>query len=363
MDNEFEQDLRDALGREAYRPGLDLDAARLRAKFQAAERRRRTRRQFELLGGIGMVAVAVVAIALWPSIQLAPSGGQATQAPCVESTPTTHGEWWVEIGGPHAYFNVKPGTLYASDNPWKIIVRLDPDAAEGETVATSVEAVPSGRRVEGTLNSRMNPSNIYHFASPAPDLPGGWYLFEQHIPTTGCWRLSASIDGRIVGTAILSVVHGAPSPEASGSPSPPTPAMASPVAPTPPSSPEPAAWLPPWAGPATPAEVVSRPVLPFCGVEEGGFAGLPDAQVRACFVTAIRGGRAAEFASIRSTTEGDPIATITRVLPGGGLEILRDSTQDAFGAGVWTRTICRGSVEDRELGFTPEDCDQAVVIR
>ena len=128
-------------------------------------------------------------------------------------------------------------------------------------------------------------------------------------------------------------------------------------------SPELTAWLPPWAGPATPAEVLTRPVLPFCGVEEGGFAGLPDAQVRACFVTAIRGGRAAEFASIRSTTEGDPIATITRVLPGGGLEILRDSTQDAFGAGVWTRTICRGSVEDQELGFVPEGCDEPVVIR
>jgi hypothetical protein len=363
MDNEFEQDLRDALGREARRPRLELDAGRLRAKLRADEQRRRTRRQFELLGGVGAAVVAVVAIALWPSFQRAPSASEATQSPCVESTPTTHGGWWVEIGGPHAYFNVKPGTLYASDNPWKIIVRFDPDAAEGESVATSAEAVPSGERVEGTLNSRMDPSSIYRFASPAPELSGGWYLFEQHIPKAGCWRLSASIDGRIVGTAVLSVVHGAPSPVASGPPSAPTPAMASPVAPTSSSSTEPAAWLPPWAGPATPAEVVSRSVLPFCGVEDGGFAGLPDAQVRACFVTAIRDGRAAEFVSIRSTIEGDPIATITRTLPGGGLEVFIDSTQDAFGASVWTRTICRGSVEDQEFGFAPEGCDQAVVIR
>jgi hypothetical protein len=45
------------------------------------------------------------------------------------------------------------------------------------------------------------------------------------------------------------------------------------------------------------------------------------------------------------------------------LEVLVDSTQDAFGARVWTRTICRGSVEDQELGFMPEGCDEAVVIR
>jgi hypothetical protein len=148
--------------------------------------------------------------------------------PCVESTATTRGGWWVEIGGPQAYFNVKPGTLYASDNPWKIIVRFDPDAGEGATVATSAEGVPSGEHVDGTLNSRMDPSNIYHFSSPAPGLPGGWYLFEQRIPTTGCWRLSASIDGRIAGTAILLVVNGKP-PETPRSLGPPTPEIASPA--------------------------------------------------------------------------------------------------------------------------------------
>ncbi len=66
---------------------------------------------------------------------------------------------------------------------------------------------------------------------------------------------------------------------------------------------------------------------------------------------------------IRSTTEGDPIATITRALPGGGLEIFVDSTQDAFGASDWTRTICRGIVEDQEFGFIPDGCDEGVVIR
>lgn len=128
-------------------------------------------------------------------------------------------------------------------------------------------------------------------------------------------------------------------------------------------APEQDAWLPPWAGITTPAEVVNRSVLPFCGVEEGGFSGFPDAEVRACFVAALRAGAHAEFASIHSTIEGDPIARITRVLPGGGLEILVDSTQDAFGAPVWTRMTCRGFVEDPQFGFVPDGCAEAVVIR
>jgi hypothetical protein len=110
-------------------------------------------------------------------------------------------------------------------------------------------------------------------------------------------------------------------------------------------------------------EAVTRSVLPFCGVEEGGFAGLINAEVRRCFVAALRDGTAAEFASIRSTIEGDPIATITRALPGGGLEILVDSTQDAYGARVWTRMICRGFVEDQKFGFVRDGCDEGVVIR
>lgn len=135
------------------------------------------------------------------------------------------------------------------------------------------------------------------------------------------------------------------------------------VTPAPSDSPAPAAWLPPWAGPATPTEVIARSALTFCGVEEGGLAGVIDAEVRRCFVAALRDGSGAEFASIRSTIEGDPIATITRALPGGALEILVDSTQDAFGARVWARTICRGFVEDQEFGFGRDGCDEGAVIR
>jgi hypothetical protein len=110
-------------------------------------------------------------------------------------------------------------------------------------------------------------------------------------------------------------------------------------------------------------EVVTRSVLPFCGVEEGGFGGFINAEVRDCFVAALRAASGAEFASIHSTIEGDPIATITRARPDGRLEILVDSTQDAYGARVWARTICRGFVEDQKFGFVRDGCDEGVVIR
>lgn len=110
-------------------------------------------------------------------------------------------------------------------------------------------------------------------------------------------------------------------------------------------------------------QVVTRSVLPFCGVEEGGLSGSIDADVRDCFVSALRDGRPAEFASIQSTIEGDPIATIVRSLPGRGVEMLIDRTQDAFGARVWTRTICRSLADDQEAGFIGEGCDEGVVIR
>lgn len=225
MDSEFEHDLRAALRREAYRPGLGLDAGRLRSLLDADERRRRDRRRWESLVGVALAAMAVVGIALWPSTQAAPSVGQGTMTPCVVATPETHGNWWVEVGGPNAFFNVEPGSLYASGNPWLIIVRFDPDATSGETVEMWAEAVPSGQRVMAAFNSRMDPKNIYRFASPAPVLPGGWYLFEQRIPTTGCWQLVASIDGRVAGTATLEVRFGNPGPEPSRSPDPPTPRL------------------------------------------------------------------------------------------------------------------------------------------
>ncbi len=181
-----------------------------------------------VLVGLGLGDQVRPAPSPTPSEATSPSVGQPTVPPCVAATPTTHGGWWVEIGGPSAYFNVKPGTLYSSRNWWLITVRFNPDAMQGETVAMWAEAIPSGHRVIGEFNSRMDPKNIYNGASPAPDLPGGWYLFQQGIPTTGCWRLEAAIGGRVVGTAIIEVLNGHPSQGLSSSPNAPTPGLPSP---------------------------------------------------------------------------------------------------------------------------------------
>ena len=128
-------------------------------------------------------------------------------------------------------------------------------------------------------------------------------------------------------------------------------------------SPAPAAWLPSWADADTPAAVVTRSALPFCGVEQGAGPGITiNAEVRGCFLAAYRGGTGAEFASIRSTIEGDPIATIWRTAPGGGVELLSDTTQDKFGEGVWRRTTCRVLVNDQREVFVADGCDEGVVI-
>jgi hypothetical protein len=121
--------------------------------------------------------------------------------------------------------------------------------------------------------------------------------------------------------------------------------------------------MPPWAGADAPAAVVARPALPFCGVERGPGPGITiNAEVRGCFLAGYRDGTGAEFASIQTTVEGDPIATIWRTLPGGGVELLVDSSQDAFGSGGWVRTVCRQLVVDQREVFGTDGCDEAVAI-
>lgn len=126
-------------------------------------------------------------------------------------------------------------------------------------------------------------------------------------------------------------------------------------------SPTAMAWLPPWSGSSTPGAVVNRTVLPFCGVSQVGLAGPGDSSVRACFAAALVAGRPAEMAEILRTTEGDPIAVIIRSRPGGGVEILFDSTQDQFGSRTWTRQVCTGHVADTESRFFGTDCREEPV--
>ena len=126
----------------------------------------------------------------------------------------------------------------------------------------------------------------------------------------------------------------------------------------------PAAWLPPWADAATPVEVATRSALPFCGVEHGAGPGITiNADVRSCFLGGYRDGTGAEFASIQTSIEGAPIATIWRTIPGGGVELLLDATQDAFGSRGWMRTICRQLVSEQREVFGIDGCDEGVVIQ
>ena len=141
------------------------------------------------------------------------TAGVATPSPtaeasgaCAVSPGTMHGTWWREIGGPNAYFNweAEPRRLEPTA-PWKTLIRFDPDAGPAQEVSVSAEHLASGERAVAVLNGRQDPSRIFYLDSPAPDLPGGWYLFLLPLPAAGCWRLSAAIDGQIVGTAVVEV--------------------------------------------------------------------------------------------------------------------------------------------------------------
>jgi hypothetical protein len=88
--------------------------------------------------------------------------------------------------------------------------RFEPDAPASGRVHIWADRFGSADHVEGALNSRAEPQNIARGSEPAPELPGGWYLFEQRLPVPGCWRLSGAIDGRVVGSAVIRVVPGAP---------------------------------------------------------------------------------------------------------------------------------------------------------
>lgn len=160
-----------------------------------------------------------------PTVRSDPSGSADPSVPgpspsgkgsgaCDVSPATVHGTWWREVGGPNAFFNWEAG-LRPAGNSWLLIVRFDPDALATQELSVWADHLGSGERAPATFNSPMDPSNVYHLDSPAPDLPGGWYLLEQPLPNSGCWRLMAAIDDKVVGTAIVEVDQPASFPSAS----------------------------------------------------------------------------------------------------------------------------------------------------
>lgn len=141
-----------------------------------------------------------------------PSAGPEVSGACDVSPGAVHGTWWREIGGPNAWFNWEREPVPAGTAPWKMFVRFDPDAASIDDLSVWADRLGSDERADGVFNSPMDPWTIFRFAQSAPGLPGGLYLFEQPLPTPGCWHLSAAIEGEVVGTAIVEVVAAGPSP-------------------------------------------------------------------------------------------------------------------------------------------------------
>jgi hypothetical protein len=120
-------------------------------------------------------------------------------------------------------------------------------------------------------------------------------------------------------------------------------------------------WLPPWSGPATPAEIGERANLRFCGVEIA--PQVADAAIRRCFKESAEAGLDVEFARIETTVEGDPIATVYEFDPPASFQMLVDSTQDAFGARAWTVVICQSVVADPATLFRFEGCTDGPIFR
>jgi hypothetical protein len=206
----LDPELRRLLRAEAYRVPVRLTRADLDRGVQRSGRLGRWPRWAGLASGVAVAALVAIIGFSALSTGRPPSGASASpDATCDEAAPATvHGSWWSEVGGPHAFFNVEPGTRRAT-NPgetWLLHVRFDPDAAESLLGLSAVE-LATGRRIEGTLNGRADPASIYRFDQPAPPLPGGWYLFQQDVPTAGCWRLEASIGDDIVGSAVVVVAE------------------------------------------------------------------------------------------------------------------------------------------------------------
>jgi hypothetical protein len=205
-DDEVDVEVRRAIRAEGYRPPLILRPDSLRVRLEADSARRRTRIWRATTTAAIIAAVAVVAVVSLSQLPRSPSVGPASPTDrCDVSTVVEHGSWWKEIGGPNAFFNAEPDAFQAEPNNWLIITRFDPDASPGQPVQMWADRLGSDDHIPGSYNSLMDPTNIYHFSDPAPQLPGGWYLFEQRFPIPGCWQLTAAIDGRVVGTATLSV--------------------------------------------------------------------------------------------------------------------------------------------------------------
>jgi hypothetical protein len=123
-------------------------------------------------------------------------------------------------------------------------------------------------------------------------------------------------------------------------------------------------WLPEWSAHTwVPPAIAERPILPFCGVERAGRHRPPADDVRQCVWAAFGHHQPAEFALIRVTFQGDPVAIISRVLPDGSAEMFEDATQDELNAGRYFHRRCDGLVQrPAPRLFALAGCDPATIV-
>jgi hypothetical protein len=98
----------------------------------------------------------------------------------------------------------------------------------------------------------------------------------------------------------------------------------------------------PYDAAKAPTWFVQRRPLRSCGAYVFTVpAALPRDALR-CFTAALGAG-GVEFASARRTTEGDPVVTYVRALPGTSTAVvITDSTRDRFGPQRWSSETCVG---------------------
>ncbi len=104
-----------------------------------------------------------------------------------------------------------------------------------------------------------------------------------------------------------------------------------------------------------PAAFRERSALPQCTAITVFQGESVPADLKDCLLSSDAQRDGAEVVVTRPTTEGDPIKTYYRALPGGGLEVFTDATADSFGPGEWHHVRCADVAALENL----DSCQQA----
>ncbi len=120
-------------------------------------------------------------------------------------------------------------------------------------------------------------------------------------------------------------------------------------------SPEPSAVVEGPDAEQAPAAFRERSALPQCTVITLTQGQRVPADLKDCLLSSDAQREGAEVVVTAPTTEGDPIKTYYRALPGGDLEVFIDTTADSFGSGEWRHVRCADIAALENL----DSCQQA----